>query len=549
LGRKKREEDLERELLELRERCSLLEKKFEEIVKKTEGVEKGVRLLTEAVYRIIAYLKNQEWPREEKPAKFEAPPQQVATQSTVEYLTETEHKILGEVEKRGVITASECLGFRKRLLDSFNFLHRVGFFEDYSDLAPEEIYKRISRKIKCEEYLNKSDTELDYDIACLDEKRVFKVPEILEKSIKPTYYGKVQECVKEGELESLLNGLVRISRGTFQPRVVERSMNSDRELGFHLDVRGKYMGIEFACKEEGGNYVPDLEKIYEIVSRINIWIKDTEYQYYSIGPEGKAYVVLSKDEAEKLERERGWRLFHPHFELDPEIRKRLMNSMDFLRKTGFFEDYSNLSSWEILEKIFSGEIDYTIGWEDRLWDEPQSAFLKEAIEKNEGGWVNKIEKIDYNLVFFDNKRFIVQDWKIVPEEGMGVGLLKKLARISRGVFNPTDIREEFSEWNREKGDDKLPLLVRKRLPDLKNWGTYVKVFFKFRGKEFLGEFYTNWKYLDTDPLVEKINELIRDTGYQYYTIAAEEDINYFVASQQEVEELKKRGWDVRLPKD
>ncbi|NHV99883.1 MAG: hypothetical protein HA496_09625 [Thaumarchaeota archaeon] len=58
------------------------------------------------------------------------------------------------------------------------------------------------------------------------------------------------------------------------------------------------------------------------------------------------------------------------------------------------------------------------------------------------------------MVLFDNKRFIVQDWRIVPDEGIGVGLFKKLVRISRGVFNPTDIREEFSEWNREKGDER-----------------------------------------------------------------------------------------------
>jgi len=442
-------------------------------------------------------------------------------------------------------------GLKRRFIGSIDFLRRIGFFEEYPDLTSEKILERILENVECEEeYLNKSVAEIDYGIACFDAKRVFNVPEVLKKEERATLYGRydrVEEIAKEGELESLFSRLVGISRGAFQPRIMEGE-RQPFSLGLHLDVRGKHMGVKLECKNADGNCVPDLKKISEVIARINIWIKDTGYQYYSIGgPDGKAYVVLSKNEAKRLERERGWRLFHIHLELNPKIRRRLINSMRFLRKMGFFEDYSDLSSGEILEKIFSGEIDYAINWEDRLWDEPKSAFLKKALEKHEEEFLKrKIAEIDYDLVLFDNKRFVVQDWKIVPDEGMGVGLFKKLVRISRGVFNPTDIREEFSEWNREKGDDKLPPLVKKQLPDLHNWGTYVKVFFKFRGKEHLGEFYTNGKYLHTDPLVEKINELIRDTGYQYYSIAIE-DINYFVASKEEAKRLKRRGWRLHYP--
>lgn len=108
LFRKRKEEALERRVLELSEKYDLLERRLEEVVEKTERVEKGARLLTEAVYKIITYLKDQEWPREEKPVGFEAHRQPAAMQSTVEYLTETEQKILEEVEKKGVITANEC---------------------------------------------------------------------------------------------------------------------------------------------------------------------------------------------------------------------------------------------------------------------------------------------------------------------------------------------------------------------------------------------------------------------------------------------------------
>ncbi|MEM2940282.1 MAG: helix-turn-helix domain-containing protein [Thermoproteota archaeon] len=110
LGRKKREEELERELIELRERCSLLERRLEEAVEKTERVEKGARLLTEAVYKIIAYLKDLEWPREEKAPKPEAKPVTVTMEKSVkeESFNETESKLLEEIDKKGVLTVGEC---------------------------------------------------------------------------------------------------------------------------------------------------------------------------------------------------------------------------------------------------------------------------------------------------------------------------------------------------------------------------------------------------------------------------------------------------------
>ncbi|MEM2100200.1 MAG: helix-turn-helix domain-containing protein [Thermoproteota archaeon] len=110
LGRKKREEELERELIELRERCSLLERRLEEAVEKTARVEKGARLLTEAVYKIIAYLKDLEWPREEKAPKPEAKPVTVTMEKPVkeEAFNETESKLLEEIDRRGALTVVDC---------------------------------------------------------------------------------------------------------------------------------------------------------------------------------------------------------------------------------------------------------------------------------------------------------------------------------------------------------------------------------------------------------------------------------------------------------
>jgi hypothetical protein len=434
-----------------------------------------------------------------------------------------------------------------RFINSIEYLRKMGFFEDYSSLTSEEIYKIISGGLKPEEeHLNKSIAELDYDIACLDAKRVFKVPKTLKKEERATLHGKhdrVEEIAKEGELESLFSGLVRISRGAFQPKIMEGERQPSR-LELHLEVGGKHMGVEFGCKDVDGNCVADLEKIYEIVSRINIWIKDTGYQYYSIGPKGKAYVVLSRDEAKKLEKERRWKLFHIYLDLNPTIKERLMNSMRFLRKMGFFQDYSNLSSWKILEKIFSGEIDYSINWEDRLWSRPHGAYLKDALERFEDEYLKaKIAEMDCRLALFDNKRFFVQEPEVVVEEGMGIGLIRKLARISRGTFQPTDIGEKMSEWEGK------PPPELKRTYAHEEGGYCFEVSFKLKGEDQMVRIYTLADYLEMRPAIERINELIKDTGYQYYFVSTEfiDYINYIVLSREEAKRLKRRGWKFYYP--
>ncbi|MEM3466049.1 MAG: hypothetical protein QXU11_10690 [Thermoproteota archaeon] len=50
--------------------------------------------------------------------------------------------------------------------------------------------------------------------------------------------------------------------------------------------------------------------------------------------------------------------------VNPELKKRFIDSIDYLRKMDFFKDYSNLSSEEILERIFDGMISYPTRWLD-----------------------------------------------------------------------------------------------------------------------------------------------------------------------------------------
>ncbi|MEM2088453.1 MAG: hypothetical protein QXF52_07270 [Thermoproteota archaeon] len=63
----------------------------------------------------------------------------------------------------------------------------------------------------------------------------------------------------------------------------------------------------------------------------------------------------------------------------------------------------------------------------------------------------------------------------------------------------------------------------------------------------MAKFCSDAYYIFPDPLVNKINELIKDTGYQYYAID-DEHVVYAVFSEDETEKLKReRGWKLSLP--
>ncbi|MBO3842113.1 MAG: hypothetical protein FGF48_06815 [Candidatus Brockarchaeota archaeon] len=241
--------------------------------------------------------------------------------------------------------------------------------------------------------------------------------------------------------------------------------------------------------------------------------------------------------------------------VSPELRKRFVDSIEYLRKIDFFKDYSNLTSEEIFNKILSGEIDYGTQWfveeyteeewrREREEGSTHGQRLKESLVEHEEYWMKASDsKIDQDMAFFDVKRVFIEDPEAVIEKGMCIMLMKKLARISRGFFNPTDIREEILEW---KGSPP-PALKEALGESCSRMGCFFKVYFNFKGKEYSVEFYSDVDYLFPEPAVRKINEIIQDTGYQYYVIHDTDDIVYAVFSKNEVKELTERGWTLSLP--
>jgi len=108
-GKRRKEEEFEKKLSELNEKYAFLERRLGEVFEKTEKLERGTRLLTEAVYKVITYLKDLEWLREEKTIKPESKSLSVAERPVKEEpLNETESRLLEEIDKKGVLTVKEC---------------------------------------------------------------------------------------------------------------------------------------------------------------------------------------------------------------------------------------------------------------------------------------------------------------------------------------------------------------------------------------------------------------------------------------------------------
>lgn len=217
--------------------------------------------------------------------------------------------------------------------------------------------------------------------------------------------------------------------------------------------------------------------------------------------------------------------------MNPVLKRRLVDSIEYLRKLDFFQDYSHLTSEEILEKIFNGEINYPHSW---WYEEPRSSLekpepilhglsLKRDLEEHQKYWIGASNfEIDREIVFFDTKRVMKEDIETDVDDNIGVAILKRLTMISRGIFQPTNI-----SW-------------RWLTPVESKW-LVQEVSFDFKDKRQSIEIALQYDYI-MDIGLKELNEIIKDSEYQYYQIEYE-DIIVIALTKEEAERLKKeRGW-------
>ncbi|MBO3842120.1 MAG: hypothetical protein FGF48_06865 [Candidatus Brockarchaeota archaeon] len=219
--------------------------------------------------------------------------------------------------------------------------------------------------------------------------------------------------------------------------------------------------------------------------------------------------------------------------MNPKLKKRLVDSIEYLRKMDFFQDYSDLTSEEILNKIFNGEINYSHEW----WEEreepksqiPHGILLKQSLVEYEKDWMKESDaEIDGAVMVFDTKRVMVEEAETIPDDEMGEAILERLARISRGVFQPTNIN---SRW----------------LTPLQSKWSIQEISFDFKGKRHSIEIALMLDYIE-DMGLRELNELIKDTGYQYYQVKRGDmaHIIVVVLTEEEANKLEKeRDWSFK----
>lgn len=141
---------------------------------------------------------------------------------------------------------------------------------------------------------------------------------------------------------------------------------------------------------------------------------------------------------------------------------------------------------------------------------------------------------DLRLIFLDHKRVCMlvdrDDIFVTENAGTYSQMLAKLSSIGRGIMTFTDI---YEEWESPKGP--------------------INLFFRYRNQKYKIKI----KYYGETPLfstVYVLNQIIADSGYQYYIYAADEmdiwDGVTFLLDEQELEKvIKNRGWKVYQEED
>ncbi|MEM3648761.1 MAG: hypothetical protein QW506_06325 [Thermoproteota archaeon] len=227
--------------------------------------------------------------------------------------------------------------------------------------------------------------------------------------------------------------------------------------------------------------------------------------------------------------------------VNPKVRERLIDSLNYLRKMDFFKDYSDLTSEGILNKMLCNEINYASSWDYEEPDIfslhgaqeliPYGFYLQRSIEEKPERWMEISNfEIDLDLIPFDTRRVTVELSETWIDDSMGPAILRRLARISRGVFQPTNVS---GKW-----------LIRPR--ERRGWSVQ-EVSFDFKGEGRSIRIVLQEDYLVSLGLGE-LNEMIRDTGYQYYSLDTSKTygdrIVMVVLTEEEKEKLvKERGWE------
>lgn len=168
-----------------------------------------------------------------------------------------------------------------------------------------------------------------------------------------------------------------------------------------------------------------------------------------------------------------------------------------LRPLGFFEDDSNLSDEELKSK------------------------LKTQIREEWGKYVGEFMKYPARIGALDKKRVLFGERDIFPSDDEYPDLFMELPDISRGIFQPSEIRDVWT-------DDET--------------GSHLTVEFELDGRKCSVD--SPSRDEGRDPYCfSEINPLIEHTGYSFQAARVRgDDFAVVCVTPSEWEELKRLGW-------
>ncbi|NQX61181.1 stalk domain-containing protein [Paenibacillus qinlingensis] len=163
--------------------------------------------------------------------------------------------------------------------------------------------------------------------------------------------------------------------------------------------------------------------------------------------------------------------------------ERLLEAARYYRKLGFFESVKGLTSQEFDNKMLELEKKFTD------WNPFDSSK-----------YYNDLAEL--SLLIADEDRVWVEDWDLDVSKGKNAYLttLEQWSKISRGAFQPTDIKEI---WDAEEGP--------------------ITVSFKLNGQERVIHPEHEGSYLNTYGLLKEINDMIKPSGYQFAVVENDDE--------------------------
>ncbi len=202
---------------------------------------------------------------------------------------------------------------RKNVIESIRYYLELGFFEDYRSLSDEELLNAVGQlKIEKDELKQEVDYELgsdellyelssDYYIYPLDKKRVFTI------GVDHLYGDPSAPGFQFSGYVQLMNLLSQISRGKLLPS--EMTDMGLRRFQFTLD------GNKYELEPNGFSDDPLV-----LAEDVNSILLPQGYQFEQIDTNPDAdLVLLTPEEKQKLEQERGLKFRTPKYWMLPDI--------------------------------------------------------------------------------------------------------------------------------------------------------------------------------------------------------------------------------------